>query len=32
MQKTFLSLGAILACLGVILGAFGAHGLKKYVG
>ncbi|TCJ17470.1 DUF423 domain-containing protein [Flaviaesturariibacter flavus] len=32
MHKTFLSLGTILAGLGVILGAFGAHGLKKYVG
>ena len=25
------SLGAVLACLGVILGAFGAHGLKSRV-
>ncbi|RYY89423.1 MAG: DUF423 domain-containing protein [Chitinophagaceae bacterium] len=32
MQKTFLSLGAILAGLGVILGAFGAHKLKTLVG
>jgi uncharacterized membrane protein YgdD (TMEM256/DUF423 family) len=32
MHKTFLSLGAILAGLGVILGAFGAHGLKRYAG
>ncbi|RYY99310.1 MAG: DUF423 domain-containing protein [Chitinophagaceae bacterium] len=32
MNKTFLALGSILAGLGVVLGAFGAHGLKKYVG
>ena len=31
MQKTFLILGSILAGLGVALGAFGAHGLKKLV-
>ena len=31
MQKIFLILGAILAGLGVALGAFGAHGLKKIV-
>ena len=29
MQKTFLAIGAVMAGLGVILGAFGAHGLKK---
>ncbi|HZI00909.1 MAG TPA: DUF423 domain-containing protein [Flavisolibacter sp.] len=32
MHKLFLSVGTLLAGLGVILGAFGAHGLKKYVG
>ena len=32
MQKTFLVIGIILAGLAVILGAFGAHGLKKIVG
>jgi len=32
MHKTFLSLGTVLAGLGVVLGAFGAHGLKKLVG
>jgi uncharacterized membrane protein YgdD (TMEM256/DUF423 family) len=32
MHKLFLSLGALLAGLGVILGAFGAHGLKQLVG
>ena len=31
MQKIFLILGSILAGLGVALGAFGAHGLKKIV-
>jgi len=31
MQKMFLMLGTILAGLGVALGAFGAHGLKKIV-
>lgn len=31
MQKIFLILGTILAGLGVALGAFGAHGLKKIV-
>lgn len=30
--KTFLVLGTVLASLGVVLGAFGAHGLKKIVG
>jgi uncharacterized membrane protein YgdD (TMEM256/DUF423 family) len=29
MNKLFLILGTLLAGLGVILGAFGAHGLKK---
>lgn len=29
MNKLFLSLGAVLAGLGVILGAFGAHKLKQ---
>ncbi len=32
MQKIYLVLGTILAGLGVVLGAFGAHGLKKFVG
>ncbi|RYY39898.1 MAG: DUF423 domain-containing protein [Chitinophagaceae bacterium] len=32
MHKNFLALGAILAALGVILGAFGAHKLKTLVG
>ena len=32
MHKLFLALGSILAGLGVILGAFGAHGLKRLVG
>lgn len=32
MHKTFLILGTLLAGLGVVLGAFGAHGLKKFVG
>ena len=31
MQKIFLILGSILGGLGVALGAFGAHGLKKLV-
>ena len=31
MQKIFVILGSILAGLGVALGAFGAHGLKKIV-
>lgn len=31
MHKGFLRAGAILAALAVTLGAFGAHGLKKYV-
>ena len=31
MEKIFLILGTILAGLGVALGAFGAHGLKKMV-
>jgi uncharacterized membrane protein YgdD (TMEM256/DUF423 family) len=29
MHKTFLVLASVVAALGVILGAFGAHGLKK---
>lgn len=32
MHKLYLGLGASLAGLGVILGAFGAHGLKALVG
>ena len=32
MHKLFLALGVSLAGLGVVLGAFGAHGLKKLVG
>lgn len=32
MHKMYLILGATLAGLGVILGAFGAHGLKQLVG
>lgn len=31
MQKIHLILGCILAGLGVVLGAFGAHGLKQLV-
>ena len=31
MHKMYLVLGALLAGLGVILGAFGAHGLKQLV-
>lgn len=31
MHKLFLGLGTFLAGLGVILGAFGAHGLKRLV-
>ena len=31
MHKIHLILGSILAGLGVVLGAFGAHGLKKIV-
>ena len=31
MHKTFLVLGTLLAGLAVILGAFGAHGLKQLV-
>lgn len=30
--KTFLALGTVLAGLAVVLGAFGAHGLKKIAG
>jgi len=32
MHKSYIVLGASLACLAVVLGAFGAHGLKKLVG
>ncbi len=32
MPKSFLIIGTILAGLAVVLGAFGAHGLKKLVG
>jgi uncharacterized membrane protein YgdD (TMEM256/DUF423 family) len=32
MHKTYLILGSVFAGLGVALGAFGAHGLKKLVG
>lgn len=31
MHKSFLIIGALLGALSVILGAFGAHGLKKIV-
>jgi uncharacterized membrane protein YgdD (TMEM256/DUF423 family) len=31
MHKTFLIAGALLAGLAVVLGAFGAHGLKRFV-
>lgn len=31
MQKVYLIAGAVLGGLGVILGAFGAHGLKQLV-
>jgi uncharacterized membrane protein YgdD (TMEM256/DUF423 family) len=31
MHKTFLIIASLLAALGVVLGAFGAHGLKKIV-
>lgn len=32
MHKIFLFIGTLLAGMAVILGAFGAHGLKKIVG
>lgn len=32
MHKLYLTLGATLAGLAVVLGAFGAHGLKQLVG
>lgn len=32
MHKGFLRLAALLGALAVVLGAFGAHGLKTYVG
>jgi uncharacterized membrane protein YgdD (TMEM256/DUF423 family) len=31
MHKGFLRIGAILGCIAVALGAFGAHGLKQIV-
>jgi uncharacterized membrane protein YgdD (TMEM256/DUF423 family) len=31
MHKTFLIIASLLAALAVVLGAFGAHGLKKIV-
>jgi uncharacterized membrane protein YgdD (TMEM256/DUF423 family) len=31
MRKNFLRVGAILMALGVVFGAFGAHGLKEIV-
>ena len=31
MNYTFLKLGSFFALLGVVLGAFGAHGLKSYL-
>lgn len=31
MHKSFLAIASILAALSVALGAFGAHGLKKFV-
>ena len=31
MYKKYLAIGSILAAIGVALGAFGAHGLKKIV-
>ena len=32
MHKSFLIVGTLFAGLGVVLGAFGAHGLKQLVG
>ena len=32
MHKNFLIIGTLFSGLGVVLGAFGAHGLKKLVG
>jgi uncharacterized membrane protein YgdD (TMEM256/DUF423 family) len=32
MYKTYLVLGILLSLIAVVLGAFGAHGLKKMVG
>ena len=29
MNKTYSLLGAILICFGIVIGAFGAHGLKE---
>jgi uncharacterized membrane protein YgdD (TMEM256/DUF423 family) len=31
MHKSFLTLGALFGALAIVLGAFGAHGLKKMV-
>lgn len=31
MHKSFLVIGAVMGALAVVLGAFGAHGLKKIV-
>ena len=31
MKKTFLITGAVLGLIGILLGAFGAHGLEKLV-
>lgn len=31
MQKLFLQLGGIIGALSVVIGAFGAHGLKDYL-
>jgi uncharacterized membrane protein YgdD (TMEM256/DUF423 family) len=31
MRKTFLRIGSLLALLAVVLGAFGAHGLKAII-
>jgi len=31
-NRVWLTCGAILGCLGVVLGAFAAHGLKSYLG
>lgn len=31
MDKTFFALGALLGCLGIIAGAFGAHALRDHL-
>ena len=31
MQKIFIIVGSLLAALGVLMGAFGAHGLKNHL-